>query len=346
MPEVTLELLGQGKSQKFTKLEVRMGRDPGCDVVFRSEEFPMVGRQHAVLLSSSGGWTVEDLHSTNGTFVNQVRIQRQPLAPGDTVRLGSDGPEIRVQFVDQAFAETAKMAGVTATTVSPAPTIPPTAAHPGELPSTRAAQLAATAPPQIAATKPSDPPPTRPATAPPVAPAGVPPGATIAPTKPSPAGYSAPARTIEVSAPESTEPESSSQVSAPEQQEEISEDEDPMNDQKLSLLRNLVILMVGLVLVLGGIVISQMQQLSDIRQNVTDMRAEAKTAVAKFTPELDQRMNKIESNMDAMDERMQKAQDKFMKQIDAELPKVLDKYVDKKMKELSAQAPAGIAIPR
>jgi len=119
-----------------------------------------------------------------------------------------------------------------------------------------------------------------------------------------------------------------------------------MNEQKLSLLRNLVIFMVGLVLVLGGIVISQMQQLADIRQNVVDMRAEGKTAVAKFTPELDQRMNKIESNMDAMDERMQKAQDKFMSRMDAELPKVLDKYVDKKMKEINSQLPPGVIPPR
>ena len=115
-----------------------------------------------------------------------------------------------------------------------------------------------------------------------------------------------------------------------------------MNEQKLSLLRNLVILMVGLVLVLGGIVISQMQQLADIRQNVVDMRAEGRSAVGKFMPELDQRMNKMQSNMDGMDERMQKAQDKFMSRMDAELPKVLDKYVDKKMKEISSQAPPGI----
>ena len=160
MPEVTLQILAQGKSEKFTKLEVRMGRDPSCDVVFRSDEFPMVGRQHAVLVSSSGGWTIEDLHSTNGTFVNQVRVQRQQLAPGDTLRLGSDGPEVRVQFVDQGSAETTRMTGVNSTTVSPAPKLD--TARPADLPPTRAAELAATASPQMGATKPSEPPPARP----------------------------------------------------------------------------------------------------------------------------------------------------------------------------------------
>jgi pSer/pThr/pTyr-binding forkhead associated (FHA) protein len=311
MPEVTLELLGKGTSEKFTKPEIRLGRDPACDLVFRSEEFPMVGRQHAILRSNGTGWDIEDLQSTNGTFVNQVRVQRQQLEPGDTLRLGSDGPEVRVHFVDASFATTARMSSPTATTVSPsnAPVVTP----------------------------PSSLPPTRPAT--PAAP-------SIAATRPSPTPPSAPMRTINVSESERPEPDVISPVAAPDKQEEISEEEDPMNDQKLSLLRNLVILMVGLVLVLGGIVISQMQQLSDIRQNVMDMRAEAKTAVGRFQPELDQRLNKMQANMDAMDGKMQAAQDKFMKQIDAELPKVLDKYIDKKMKEINAQVPAGISVPR
>ena len=335
MPEVTLELLSQGKSEKFTKPEIHLGRDPSCDCVFRSEDFPMVGRQHALLRSNGVGWVIEDLHSTNGTFVNQVRVDRHQLEPGDTLRLGSDGPEIRVQFVDLGFAETARMPGLAGTTVSP---IPGATLAPGGLPPTRPAELAAAATPPIAATKPHEPPSTRQAT--PAAP-------TIAKTKPSPPPPSGPMRTINVSEPEAAEPEPEvSTVAPPEQQEEISEEEDPMNDQKLSLLRNLVILMVGLVLVLGGIVISQMQQLSDIRQSIVDMRADGQQAMKRFEPELDNKMNKLESDMNAMDGKMQAAQEKFMKQIDAEMPKVLDKYIDKKMKEVNAQVPPGISVPR
>jgi hypothetical protein len=332
MPEVTLELLSKGKSEKFTKPEVRLGREASCDVVFRSEEFPMVGRQHAVLRCNGGAWSVEDLQSTNGTFVNQVRIQKQQLVPGDTLRLGSDGPEVRVQFMDESYAQTTHPAGqsaaVRAATTQPGPT------RPSEVPPIRPAQLASTAGTQLEASKQSEPLPTRPAVAP-TAPA-------IAATKPSPARYGASAPRIHIPEAEVAQPDIIPPVSAPEEQEEISEEEDPMNEQRLSLLRNLVILMVGLILVLGGIVISQMQQIADIRQNVVDMRAEGRTAVGKFMPELDQRMNKMERNMDGMDERMQKAQDKFMSRMDAELPKVLDKYVDKKMKEISSQAPAGI----
>jgi hypothetical protein len=57
-------------------------------------------------------------------------------------------------------------------------------------------------------------------------------------------------------------------------------------------------------------------------------------------------MSKLESDMNAIDERMQKAQDKFMVRMEAEMPKVLDKYVDKKMKEINSQLPPGVVPTR
>ena len=48
-------------------------------------------RNHARFVrdSMTGGYVVEDLGSTNGTFVNGQRIQRQPLMGGDTIVIGS-----------------------------------------------------------------------------------------------------------------------------------------------------------------------------------------------------------------------------------------------------------------
>jgi diguanylate cyclase (GGDEF)-like protein len=63
-----------------------VGRDSDAGfVVSRSS----VSRQHARLyIDDDGNWWVEDLNSTNGTFVNETRIRAQLLADSDQVRFG------------------------------------------------------------------------------------------------------------------------------------------------------------------------------------------------------------------------------------------------------------------
>jgi hypothetical protein len=71
--------------------EVAIGRQDADLVV----EDPEVSRRHAVLRHSGGSLVVEDLDSTNGTFVNGERI-RTPIkvGPGDQVRVGRTMLEI------------------------------------------------------------------------------------------------------------------------------------------------------------------------------------------------------------------------------------------------------------
>lgn len=63
------------------------GRDRSCDQVL---DFPMISRRHARATRTSRGLTIEDLGSSNGTFVNGQPI-REPVdvRPGDIIRLGS-----------------------------------------------------------------------------------------------------------------------------------------------------------------------------------------------------------------------------------------------------------------
>ncbi len=50
-----------------------------------------VSRFHAKLTFSRGRWLIEDLKSSNGTFVNGARVQKpKPLGSGDEVRLGDE----------------------------------------------------------------------------------------------------------------------------------------------------------------------------------------------------------------------------------------------------------------
>ena len=49
----------------------------------------LVSRLHCRFTArESGELEVEDLSSTNGTYVNDVRVKRRPLSPGDLVRIG------------------------------------------------------------------------------------------------------------------------------------------------------------------------------------------------------------------------------------------------------------------
>ena len=75
-----------GKVFALVKDVMTIGRDMNNDIVINDAE---VSRNHARLTSQSGGYLIEDLASTNGTFVNGQRlIGPKLLNPGDVVGLG------------------------------------------------------------------------------------------------------------------------------------------------------------------------------------------------------------------------------------------------------------------
>ncbi len=77
--------------------ELTIGRRPPADVLLRDDA---VSGRHARVASQDGSWIVEDLGSTNGTFVNGRRLSGPAvLAAGDVLVTGSatwrfetDGP--------------------------------------------------------------------------------------------------------------------------------------------------------------------------------------------------------------------------------------------------------------
>ena len=67
--------------------DVMVGRDRTCSVVL---SHPAVSRRHARITLSGASCVVEDLKSANGTYVNNTRVERATLKPGDVVRFGAD----------------------------------------------------------------------------------------------------------------------------------------------------------------------------------------------------------------------------------------------------------------
>ncbi len=74
-----------GKEAAIQKAHVSIGTLPQNDFVLTD---PTVSRRHAAIEEKSEGYVIRDLDSTNGTFLDGVRVREAFLAPGSVIRLG------------------------------------------------------------------------------------------------------------------------------------------------------------------------------------------------------------------------------------------------------------------
>ena len=75
----------RGKVYNLQATHIVLGRDPQCDVPLTDHS---VSRRHAELRVEEGKFHIIDLNSSNGTFVNGVRVTEAAIRPGDQLRLG------------------------------------------------------------------------------------------------------------------------------------------------------------------------------------------------------------------------------------------------------------------
>ncbi|MDQ1520597.1 MAG: transport system ATP-binding/permease protein [Actinomycetota bacterium] len=96
---------------------VRIGRDDANDVVL---DDLLVSRHHAeVARAGDGTFTIVDLGSHNGTFVNGRRVERAALGSSDVITIGAERLRVRDgQLVAYSDAATATFAAVDLTVVS------------------------------------------------------------------------------------------------------------------------------------------------------------------------------------------------------------------------------------
>ncbi len=76
-----------------------LGRDPGSAVYI---DHRSISRQHCQFsLNGEGGLFVRDLNSTNGVYVDDLRVQQATLSPGQTVQIGAIQLHVEVSTEDE-----------------------------------------------------------------------------------------------------------------------------------------------------------------------------------------------------------------------------------------------------
>lgn len=86
------------KEVQITKDKTTLGRRPYNDIVIDNLA---VSGEHAVLVMSGRDTFIEDLNSTNGTYINGKAIKKQQLNHNDTIEVG----KYRIKFLVEDTAE-------------------------------------------------------------------------------------------------------------------------------------------------------------------------------------------------------------------------------------------------
>lgn len=98
-----------GKQYSLEQDETTIGRGTEAHVVL---EMDNVSRRHARVLRRDDGFFIEDLNSTNGTYVNDLEVRRDRLRNGDLVKIGGailkflQGGNIEALFHEEIYRMT------------------------------------------------------------------------------------------------------------------------------------------------------------------------------------------------------------------------------------------------
>jgi diguanylate cyclase (GGDEF)-like protein len=95
-----------GKRIKLGNAPFRIGRSASSDLPLDQES---VSRNHARITFDGGDYWVQDLKSTNGTYVNDVAVRDQQLNDGDQIRVGRSilkfmtGENVETQYHEEIY---------------------------------------------------------------------------------------------------------------------------------------------------------------------------------------------------------------------------------------------------
>ena len=88
---VIREGYNSGATFRLGKRSLTIGRDPGNLIQLIDDK---VSRRHVMLAWDNGTYTVTDLQSHNGVYINGTRIKSEKLNPRDKLVVGSTTMEL------------------------------------------------------------------------------------------------------------------------------------------------------------------------------------------------------------------------------------------------------------
>lgn len=117
MPKFIIRFPSGGETSFSTEEgDIFIGRIPSINDICLND--PSVSRQHAHIKKREEGYTIYDLKSLNGIYVNDKKVRKGLLRDGDeiqlgdiaiTVRLQLESPEAMLQSIEQSEATEAEI---------------------------------------------------------------------------------------------------------------------------------------------------------------------------------------------------------------------------------------------
>jgi hypothetical protein len=89
-------VMANREPHKMTTDVVTIGRGKSCEFVIESNR---VSREHARIIREAGGFVLEDLNSSNGTFFgpNKEKVTRRPIRDGDEFTFGTEKVKFQIR---------------------------------------------------------------------------------------------------------------------------------------------------------------------------------------------------------------------------------------------------------
>lgn len=97
------------KKEYFFKDTFRIGREDICAIKISDG---LVSREHLEISIKNGEWWISDLFSSNGTFLNDKKIEHIQLSKPIKLELGKNGPIINLELISESDSKSEVSAGV------------------------------------------------------------------------------------------------------------------------------------------------------------------------------------------------------------------------------------------